>query len=157
MEQHSQSKYGKLPLGVLAVINIIALAATHLWSGSVKIWNALRNARKNFRIYRIEAARRREAAALQNYFHARKENPEYVLYACTHRGFIAGAKDLQNLKDKLLAARCSLKNRNLLVVERSQKSDSATVFKPDGTVWLLFPALGDPVMATGCSWAWPSS
>lgn len=156
MEQN-QSHFGKIPVGVTALINIIGLLASHISSGSVSLWNALRNARKNLRHYRLELAQKRQAAAFQNFVRASEQHQEFTLYACTHKGFIAGANNIQELKQKVLAAGCSLKNKNLLVVERSQKSASAALYKSDGSIWLLFPELGEPVAAPGGRWSWPSN
>lgn len=157
MEHNSQSHYGKVPVGVTALINIIGLVASHICSGSAFLWNALRNARKNIRHYLVELAHKRQEAALQNFVRASEQHKEFTLFACTHKGFIAGANNIQDLKQKVLAARCSLKNKNLLVVERSQRSGSATLFKSDGSIWLYFPELGEPEAAPGARWAWPSN
>ncbi len=158
MELNSQNhKQGRIPVGVIAVINIIALLETHLWYFGGAIWNALRNARKNFNRYRSERSRKREEAALTNFLNARQVHGEHSLLACNHKGFIAGANNLQDLKNKLQAAGCSLTDKNLIVVEGSRNCDAATVFKSDGSVWLFFPELGEPIPAPGGKWSWPSN
>lgn len=135
----------------------LQLLAELLSGGFASAWEWSRSLPFRLKKHRADTERKQEADALKTFLKARESHPEFRLYACNHKRFIAGADNLASLLQELREGGYEPSSRNLLIAEDSKKTGAATLYKNDGTVWLLFPDLGEPVSAMGGKWSWDSA